>query len=189
MSRFLGDQDGILVVVLFFSCESRPSQAYTHKKATEHPYHLWMFCDLPLQNVSEFGRTLTVKACSQLPCYCPSATARRCLTLRHYRGLLHFNSFVLVQRYEENLRLPNIYRKKCCLNREYHSHRCRNINQQPDIADCARSYTLRQCKIFLFRPIIGSITISATVRNAARGLPTRSFSCPTSVKCPFQQNT
>ena len=177
MSRFLGDQDGILVVVLSSAVSRDPHKRIYTKKATEHPYHLWMFCDLPLQNVS------------QLPYSCPGATARRCLTLRHYRGILHFNSFVLVQRYEENLRLPNIYRKKCCLNKEYHSHRCRNINQQPDIADCARSYTLRQCKIFLFRSIIGGMTISATVRNTARGLPTRSFPCPTSVKCPFQQNT
>ena len=158
------------LLLFYSSAVSRdPHKRIYTKKATEHPYHLWMFCDLPLQNVSEFGRTLTVKACSQLPCYCPSATARRCLTLRHYRGILHFNSFVLVQRYEENLRLPNIYRKKCCLNREYHSHRCRNINQQPDIADCARPYAFHVCKDFLFCPIIGGITISATVRNAVRG--------------------
>lgn len=94
---------------------------------------------------------------------------------------------LMVQRYEENLRLPNIYRKKCCLNREYHSHRCRNINQQPDIADCALPYTLRRCKIFSFCPENGGITISATVRNAVRGLPVRSFSRPALVKHPFCQ--
>ena len=149
-------RDGILVVVLSSAVSRDPHKRIYTKKATEHPYHLWMFCDLPLQNVSEFGRTLTVKACSQLPCYCPSATARRCLTLRHYCGLLHFNSFVLVQRYKEKLRLPNIYRKKCSLNGRL-------------IADCARPYAFHGCKIFLFRPENGDITISATLRNAVRG--------------------
>ena len=172
------------LLLFYFSSASRDPHRSIHTKRPQKSRRISVA--FPISS-SEIGRTLTVKACSQLPCYCPSATARRCLTLRHYRGILHFNSFVLVQRYEENLRLPNIYRKKCCLNREYHSHRCRNINQQPDIADCALPYTLRRCKIFLFCPENGGITISATVRNAVRGLPVRSFSRPALVKHPFCQ--
>ena len=136
-------RDGILVVVLSSAVGRDPHKRIYTKKATEHPYHLWMFCDLPLQNVSEFGRTLTVKACSQLPCYCPSATARRCLTLRHYRGILHFNSFVLVQRYEENLRLPNNYRENCCLNGEYHSQRRQEYKSGPVIPYGAYNHYFR----------------------------------------------
>ena len=63
------------------------------------------------------------------------------------------------------------------------------VNNLLDIADCAHPYALQGCKIFLFCPKNGGVTISAPVRNAVRGLPTKSFSLPASVKYPFGQNT